>query len=335
MTTKNKISITLIILTMSSILSACGQSNVYPPLAKQDFDTDNIYRQYKDGEYVVQYIQYSKIPTYQTEAESRPRNESLPWETKEQPTDKMLELLTSRLSVYKPEHPVEQKYIACPTSVPETMSDMVRELLAVKLNDYKLTDAAGNNIEINVNDGVDLIYNTSFEEKGVQCQSIIARMRLADESKFSDIADGYINLSFDLATGFDKVTLDQSQCGKTFMFDGEQVELLEMEGNTVHLKLAAANADRADDWEFIPCNNGKPMSGSLSAAEYPFAFYDFARKNKGLSYADFEKEATSNEAAWKNTAGDRVVTLYFNCPVTSLYIYKPAFTSAEKRVEIK
>ena len=43
MTTKDRISITLIIFAMSSILSACGQSNSYPPLTKQDFDTDNIY----------------------------------------------------------------------------------------------------------------------------------------------------------------------------------------------------------------------------------------------------------------------------------------------------
>ena len=336
MTTKNKISIILIFLTMSSLLSTYGQNNNYPLFVRQDFDVDKIYSQHKDGKYIVPYIQYSRIPTYETATENRQRTEPLPWEMKKQPTGKVLELLTDRLAISEPEHAVEQNYIVCLTSVPETMGDMVRELLAVRLLNYKLVDTDGNDISIDINNGVSLIYSSLFDEDGASYQNIAVKMRLTDESNFSDIADGYINLSFDLATDFDKLTLDKSQRGKTFMFDGKQAELLEMEGNTVHLKQAVAEADCSDDWEFIPCYNGQPMGGGLSIAEYPLAFYDFARKNKGLSYADFEKEATTNEATWKSGVSYRVMTVYFDdCTVTSLYIYKPKCISVEKRIEIK
>lgn len=316
---------------MSSIPSACGQSNGYPPLAEREFDTDKIYSLHKNDKYVFQYILYNKVPTYVVKPNPQLRTEPLPWATKEQPTSKVLELLTSRLSIYYPDHPAEQKYVSFLTSVPENMGDVVSELLTVNLQDYRLTDAANNNIEI---DGVALSYNTLFEENGTQYQNIAIKMYIVGENKFSDIADGYVNLTFDLATGFDNVMIDKLQRGKIFTFDEEQIELIEMEQNTVHLKLAASN-DKRSDWEFIPCNNGKPMRGSLSMDEYPFAFYDFARSNKGLTYYDFEKEAIANEAAWQDNTSDRSITLYFECPVTSLYIYKPKYTSGEKRIEIK
>lgn len=319
--------------------AACGQGDAFPPLGKRDYDDEQLYESLKERKYVLEYMVYQSIAVYVEQGENRHREEPLPWaagsiaagELLGRIADSTLLLVDARSSsAYDGVLRFQTSYPAVVGGKPVgDMSDRLR----IELVDSDLRDAGGAKMEPDPGGYVSKNFSPPFEgdDQGI----VIFRVPMADGFSAADVAAGSVTVRYSLAGDFRRVEIGKKDLGKPLDFDGAKLTLVEMKGNTAHVKVSGGDDDLTDSWGVVYLNDGVPMAANYSMSYFPAAFYEFARSNPNLGYEDFEREWEPRKEEFMAGGGDLYLIYCFDSPFTSFFIYKPEYVSIEKKITVR
>lgn len=131
---------------------------------------------------------------------------------------------------------------------------------------------------------------------------------------------GFIEIEIEIPVQFDHKEIDDSDVGTALKINGQKIEILELDQNTLHFVLRSGSSPDFNIY-FDNCNNAYS-----SGIGIPESLYKTFRKNQSLSYENFVKKYKAlGLVRDRKPKDENTVWIYKsdNCKIGKVFFYAP------------
>lgn len=198
----------------------------------------------------------------------------------------------------------------------------VLDYIKAKVKSYELTNEKNEKITF-TNDALRLILG-GLENRDGKLLSTIGFETMGMEDYTYLKLKGFIAVELEIPIAYETEKITKNSVGKSIKIDDQRVDVLEFDGNVMHLKLI--NSDNENFSIYID-----NCSQSYDGALIPESVYLKCRRNQGLSYEMFLEKY--NELGWDNIGSAKDDNYVYilkskSCRFENVFLYNPE--SADK-----